>query len=436
MPNPIDALNDRYFDGKLPPGVLQFLDLDAMGPQARELVERSFRLMNEAGLEAHNVFPLQAFVFGKIMARQVPEAWDGPVPPITMPGRHRVIDEYIRSSPWTDMSGAGGMLDIGCGYPPVTTLETAERFPDWTITAADPGLPEFILYDERGDYAAIRADGGVQYFQPQDGSAERWGELFADTDATRARFGALFERLLPRLPDVGPDEEATVEDGDLKLVKNPARHFERSNLSITRAAIGDFQPTDMDVVRIFNVLFYFDRAFRDRALPWFGDALKPGGSLICGANILASSEARYTVYRKEGGELVEKEFAFGLECARPMFGVAHMAFVDEEHETDRLTSLLSELRSDRAFAGDLDSGIDGILSDLELGRRDAGGNMEVVNWDMPSAELNDRIARMMSRLDGEGYVDRAVDVLRAAGHDARRNEVGHIAIAPDASAPA
>ena len=40
-----------------------------------------------------------------------------------------------------------------------------------------------------------------------------------------------------------------------------------------------------------------------------------------------------------------------------------------------------------------------------------------------------RVADLMSRLDSEGYVGRAVEVLNSMGYDARRNEVGHIAIA-------
>jgi hypothetical protein len=363
------------------------------------------------------------------MPRQVPEAWDGMVPPITMPGRHKLTDEFIRASPWTDMSGPGTMLDIGCGYPPVTTGETAERFPDWSITVADPGLPEFILYDERGDYAAIRADGTVQYVQPKESDLERWDELFRDVAGTRARFTALFEKLLPQLPASGQDDEVTVQDGDVKLVKNPARHFERPNLTLRRAAIGDFEPDPVDVARIFNVLFYFDAAFRETAVEWFTKALRTGGTLICGTDLFNSSKARYTVYRKEpGGALAEKEFAFGLDNARPLLGITSLAFVDDDHETERLAKLLGELRSDRVFAKELDVGGDEILNELGLGRRDADGNMDVIDWALPQAEMVGRVAHLMTRLDSEGYVARAVEVLNAKGYDARRNEVGHIAV--------
>jgi len=48
-------------------------------------------------------------------------------------------------------------------------------------------------------------------------------------------------------------------------------------------------------------------------------------------------------------------------------------------------------------------------------------------------DLSDRSARIGERLDEEGFTEKAVSVLRNAGYNARRNEVGHIAITYDGS---
>ncbi len=58
----------------------------------------------------------------------------------------------MTSNPWWQCPQSGTLLDVGCGFPPLTTVETAQKLPDWHVTGADPVILHWIVYDERGDY--------------------------------------------------------------------------------------------------------------------------------------------------------------------------------------------------------------------------------------------------------------------------------------------
>ena len=290
MPSLIDELNTKYFDGGLPQSLLKYFDLDSMTSEDLELTERLSRFMKMAGLEIADFSELQAWFWGSIWPRMSVSIWGGMIPPLTLEGRHEKIDAYIRVNPWTDMSRGGTLLDLGCGYPPHTSVEAAERFPDWQVVGADPELPGFLVYDELGNYAAFGPDGEFRYFQSGDATGyDLVTELYRDPAATKERFGTLYERLLSNLPDVGPEDLVSVEKDGARLIKNPIREYELSNLSFIRGGIGEVEVEGIDCVRCFNVLMYFDLAFRDRALAWIPVILKPGGVFICGHNTVRSA---------------------------------------------------------------------------------------------------------------------------------------------------
>ena len=46
------------------------------------------------------------------------------------------------------------------------------------------------------------------------------------------------------------------------------------------------------------------------------------------------------------------------------------------------------------------------------------------------SELGDAWATIVDRLDSDGYVDGAINVLKKAGYDAWHNPAGHVAVAP------
>jgi len=62
--------------------------------------------------------------------------------PITREGRLRLMDDFSQSVLDLPENEAVRLLDIGCGYPPPTTMETANRYPNWNCIGIDPNLPE------------------------------------------------------------------------------------------------------------------------------------------------------------------------------------------------------------------------------------------------------------------------------------------------------
>jgi hypothetical protein len=177
-------------------------------------------------------------------------------------------------------------------------------------------------------------------------------------------------------------------------------------------------------VRSFNVLIYYDADFRREAEEWVAQVLRPGGLFVCGRDDSESLNAHYSVYRSEGGRLVEKEFAFGVETVRHS---VWFALHDGERETWRLAELLGILRSDREFLRDYDVRLDALLAENRMAVRDENRHLsEPPNPIEPARALPvyHQIAREMEA----EFADRAVSVLQRAGLHAWRNPVGHIAV--------
>jgi len=162
----VKDLNHKYFNGELSSEFqdkLQQLPIDR--PDVFAFIERMFGFITQSGIPAKDLSLLHAEILGTLLARILPGAWEGRVPPITVQGRHAVIDHYIKSNAWLS-SGGKSMLDIGCGFPPFTTTEAATYLSDWTFTGADPSLPAYLIYDKEGNYATLNEDKSTVYFQP------------------------------------------------------------------------------------------------------------------------------------------------------------------------------------------------------------------------------------------------------------------------------
>ncbi len=139
--------------------------------------------------DAHDFTPFMARFFTVVAPGILPGAWGGMVPPFTLPGRHKEIDAYLRANPWAKFEPGTVMLDIGCGFPPQTSIEAAEAFPDSQIVAVDPTFEQYLLYDERQNYACLDRNGGLRYFQAS--RPEEFMRLYADRNATIQNFAGL-----------------------------------------------------------------------------------------------------------------------------------------------------------------------------------------------------------------------------------------------------
>ena len=420
--NKVEELCDRYLGGRPSEAALQVLrNAEQQRPEVRDFVERAFRLMALSKFDPRDFSTFVSRFFTVIAPGILPGAWGGIVPPFTLPGRHRKIDAYLRSNEWANFEPGTVLLDVGCGFPPQTSIEAAEAFPEWRIVGADPTFEQYLLYDERENYACLDRTGRVRYFQAS--RPEEFLRLYSDRDATIQHFSQAFAQLLPSLPT---DEGtlSTAEHDGRRLVRHPLSAYERSNLTFVQGGFGSRDLPEAGVVRSFNVLIYYDAHFRREAEEWVAQVLRPGGLFVCGRNDSESLNAHYSVYRSEGGRLVEKEFAFGVETVRHS---VWFALHDGERETWRLAELLGILRSDREFLRDYDARLDGLLAENRMAVRDENGHLAEPPDPIEAARALPVYQEIMREIEAE-FADRAVSVLQRAGLHAWRNPVGHIAV--------
>jgi hypothetical protein len=427
----IEELCDRHLGSRPSPAVLPILkSLEHERQEVRDFIARTFQLMELSRFDVKDLSPMMAGGM-TFLPSILPGAWGGMVPPVTHANRHAKIDRYLRSNPWASFGEGTILLDVGCGFPPQTSIDASKSFPDWQIIGTDPAFDEYVLYDEDGHYACLDARGRVRYFQPGRSNLAAWMTLFYDPEATRRRFSEAFVELIHLLP---PDDGqcSIVEQDRKRLVRYPLRSYETSNLKFVQAGFGSPAP-QADVVRSFNVLMYFDGDFRDSADQWIATVLRSDGLFVCGTG--GPSEVRYAVYRKEDDCLVEKEFAFGVENVRPFAWVPWMCLHDGERETWRLAEMVAILRSDQQFLYDYNARLDTLLKDHRLMVREESGFLAIPKEGLDPSQYfaaNEAIGLQMQ----EEFTDHAVEVLRRSGLQAWRNSADHVAVGPQAPSAA
>jgi SAM-dependent methyltransferase len=415
--NSIEELSKRYLGALPSPAVLDVLKkTENRRPEVRNFVERMFRLGEIARLRATDITAFEAM--GLDMLHSIlPGAWGDLVPPVTAPNRHTRINDYLRSNPWITNQRGTVLLEMGCGFPPVTAVDAAGAFPDWQILAADPCFDEYLVYDERGNYACMNGLGEVRFFTSAPSNMAEFLSLLQDREKTLNRFHELFESL----------KRASPEPNGARLIHQPLRTYERANLTFLQGGIGTETP-QADIIRCFNVLMYFDAEFRKRAEDWALRTLRPGGIFVCGFNTPGGTHPRYTVYRREPEGLVEKEFAFGIEIART-FGVAWFAMHDGDRETWQTAKLVGILRSDETFRREHDDYLDQFLEQERLLRRQPDGYLGLAPDPRSLPEAMGAYQRLLTSLERK-FAPRAVDVLRRAGYEAWVNQIGCVAVKP------
>lgn len=414
----VENLNHRFFNGELSSQFqehLQQLPIDR--PDVFAFVERMFNFINKTGMPARDLSLLHANILGTLLARLLPGAWEGRVPPVTLQGRHASIDQYIKMNPWLTSKGKS-MLDIGCGFPPFTTIETADYLSDWHITGADPSLPSYLIYDADGNYATLDENKSTVYFQPAIPSVENWNKLLSNSQASKNHFEQLLNELLKQ-PNTNEFP---------RLEMNPIKSYETERLSFIKGGIGQIEMEPKDVIRCFNVLYYFDNGFQDNALKWFANHTKDGGIVIIGGDWASSTECYYNVYKKNGNGLANTEFAFGIDCLCPLGIVTWYTNYGDDRQKLELVKYLSILRKDKGFMDAFYNFHDEQRKTYNLCPRDHNGYYGDVDPSLSPIDLWTRVRKMLDELNTEGYNKMAVDVLNKAGLDAKVNEVGHVSI--------
>jgi SAM-dependent methyltransferase len=427
----ISDLNDLYFDGALSQAVLALLEpIEKEGPEAQAFVRRAFDQMHRQNVGARDFPQTVAWALGALISKVLPGAWGGIVPPITNQGRHRLIDRYLTNNKWRQVADGDHILDLGCGFPPVTTLDTAECFPNCQVTGADPSFGTYLIRDAQGDYAVFDANGDLIYFQQSTVSAGMPRFLLSNAAETRARFSGYLEKLQGSLPD-GVDGLSTVGREGVTLTRNPVLEFGGDNVTFAPYGIGATDLGRFQVVRCFNVLFYFDDAFRTMALDWFGRVITDGGIAICGGDGAFTRYARYMVYRSETGVMRPKEFAFSLDNVRPLEVMPLFSLHDDDRDRALMAKLVGVLRSDTEFLASFDGRMDELMEDNGLGSRTSDGYLGPLPKETNAYKFVELSGKVTDILAADGFARQAVNVLRHHGYDAWVNGVGHVAVVPD-----
>ena len=215
----------------------------------------------------------------------------------------------------------------------------------------------------------------------------------------------------------------------ITVVEDPILGFPAGNLTFAEEGIGAGGLGGHEAVRCLNVLCYFDRAFRNRALEWMADVVAEGGILVTGVNWAGSRHSRLTVLRREGGSMAPREFAFGIENVRPLETVAWFAPDDDDYELAELAELVGVIRLSDAFRKSFDGRMDELLAATGFTSRRANGYPGFVDQTAGSDPL-EAAATVGRRPEGDGFAEGAAEVLRAGGYDAWANCVGHVAVNP------
>ena len=162
VPMFVRDLNRRRFNGELAPAAIERLEALPDRPDARAFLERGTTLMHCAGVPAKDFSPFHAGMFASVASHLLPGCWGGRVPPITLAGRHTRIDTLVRKL----HAGSGRLLDVACGFPPLTTIDSSSALREWDVVGVDRSLPEYLVHDPDGNYCLYDDRGQALYFQP------------------------------------------------------------------------------------------------------------------------------------------------------------------------------------------------------------------------------------------------------------------------------
>ena len=427
----IQSLNAKYFENKLSKEVTDILaPLDHERDEVHHFLDRMGQNMQRHGLGAHNFSELAAWFIAEFIPKLLPGAWNNAVPPITLKGRHALLDKYLTENDWYAINLGDSMLDLGCGFPPETTIDTANAHPDLQILGADPSFGKYLLEDEDAHYACFDENCELLYFQASSFDINAWESVFADPAATRARFLAHLLSAKDDLDAIGEGFGSIERDG-VNLQQNPVLQYAKSNLSFTQQGIGSDFDQRFNVIRCMNVLIYFDRDFRHKTFGWAAGSLQDGGLLITGMDWAATRSARIAINQCVDGELKPREMAISIDNLRPLDIAPWFTLVEGDYETVGMVEISRALRSDRSFVGDFDLRMDELLDAHNLCARKENGYLGTIPADSPPDAIDKVSGEIISTIISDGFVDQAVESLNRQGIEARRNCIDFISVNPE-----
>lgn len=425
-----DSFNDlveAYLGTRLPRELAAPISLADEPRDARNFFSRMFQLMERTGYPATSFTPYLIRWLNSIKTT-LPSAWGGKIPPLTVPNRHKKLDAYVRGQERFQGIPSPVFLDMGCGFPPVTTSETAQALKEWKVFGIDHSFPEYIVYNEEGHYACFDENKNFQYFQAMMTPSGR--TLYQDPEKTRTDFKALFSSLEKEIPFYQERQPITVEQEGCRLTRNHVLNFETENLRFLQSDFREVQAPPANVIRGMNLLIYFEPEIRKGMIRQIGKFLDDDGLMIVGTNGLGI-QARYCVYERDGQNLIPREFAFSADNLGPLSFMAWFTIHEKDTEAWTLARLSKIIRSHDSFWREFSNEMDRLLEDHELCWRGPDGFFQIPEQEMQYSQYMVKHASMWEELDAKGYIDGVMDVLRSAGYEVWKNCVGDIAVSPE-----
>jgi len=422
-----ETMAEKFLGTGFPRHLSGAVCLHKLSPDTRNFILRGLDLMKRSGYSITQFNPVLIRWLSATIPGILPSAWGGHIPPITVPGRHRNLDDYVAGQGFPTHKGQHIFLDIGCGFPPVTTVDTACRFPDWQVYGVDRSFADYVLYDTRGQYACFNREGEFLYFQP---SMDVPGQaLYSNPDCTKKRFCQLFEDLFFLLEKNDPLSSETVEKDGNKLIRNHIMDFQAHNLKFIKSDMTDLEPMPAKIVRCMNIFIYFTRHIKKEMLHHIKDHLEDDGLLIIGTNSFGI-QSRYVVYKKKIDDLVLHEFAFSLDNLGHISIMPWFSLHDKDPEATLLAELSRTIRSASSFWTRFSSHLDQLLEYHGFCKRKTDGFLHFPKEKMLPNKFLRKNTLLWREMKEKGYLEGAVDVLKETGYDPWVNPAGDIAIRP------
>ena len=426
-----DKLVEQYLGMGLPQHLAGAISWSNLPGDARDYILRLLALMKRSGYSTAQFNPILIQWLSFTIPNMLPRAWGGRIPPITFPLRHKKLDDYVAQLNWTPGEEPLIFVDIGCGFPPVTTSETAQRFPDWQIIGVDQSFADYVLYDKDGHYACFDQKAEFQYFQMLPGATR--SAAHPDPVRIQNQFEQLFSDLFPLLRDSnGPDrmtESETVEKNGNRLIHNHIRNFETGNLRFIKSEVLNLKLPRAKVCRIMNMLVYSKPEITKQILHQAGKLLDDDGIIITGTNGFAP-QSRHIIYQKSGDGLYPSQFAFSLDNLGHLAIMPWFTIQKNDPEAVLLATCSGKIRSDRSFWPSFSNRLDELLENHNICTREKDGYLHFPKELMATDQYILKGAMIWHQMQKEGYTDRAVDVLLQAGFNAWKNSMGDIAVKP------
>lgn len=407
--------NRDYFGGELSQACLaEFDQIDAEDRELVDFADTWLFYFHMAGGRAKDCSPLGSRFFAKIAKSYMPSLW-AKIPPITRGRRLRVIDRVVHEVLGIPSDQAIDFLDVGCGYPPVTTVETAELCPAWTCVGIDPNFPASILFDSEGTGACFDEAGTLVYIQ------YLGGDLQPDVgrvERDRERFALEWDKI-----QGNPSLREELIRGE-RLAGDPIKHYEGRNLTFragTLTGLGAYQT--FDLIRCMNVFMYFAGQGILENIRHAKSLLGDSGMFICGSVPEGGAAARYLAYQKCGTALVPRLFGMDLGKLSQRDGNGWWAFHKDQPDPLFLAKVVRLVSDDRDRFGQVSSVVDRLEHEFGYSHRDPDGYLHLKGFLFNTSD-NDRLSRTLAEECGHEIAA----FLGRMGFCAQITPFGHLAI--------